>query len=55
MFNHNDDFNVDWAYDEDREGFKVVAVKDISQGEQLFDTYGQRTSYAFFMYYGIVN
>ena len=54
MFNHQIENNVDWTYDKVRRGFKMTAVRDISQNEELFDTYGKRSNYAFFLYYGML-
>ena len=45
MFNHAEAYNADWTYDNDRKGFIVTANKEIEKDEQIFDSYGVKSSY----------
>jgi histone-lysine N-methyltransferase SETD3 len=54
MFNTDTPKNTYWHYDSKRNGFVVEAHRDIKMGEQLFDTYGNKCNYRYFLYYGFV-
>ena len=54
MFNTDTPKNTYWHYDSARKGFVVEAHRDIQPGEQLFDTYGIKCNYRYFLYYGFV-
>lgn len=54
MFNTDTPKNTFWHYDKARKGFVVEAHTDIRKGEQLFDTYGVKCNYRYFLYYGFV-
>ena len=32
----------------------IRAKRDIEKGEQIYDTYGYKSNYGFFLYYGMV-
>ena len=52
LFNHENDFNTDWAFDPYKKGFYLKAVKDIKKGEELTTTYGNETNINLFLDYG---
>ena len=55
MFNTKTPNNTYWHYEDSRNGFIVEAGSDIMKGEQLFDSYGKKCNYRFFLYYGFIN
>ena len=54
MFNHRYPENVKWEYNNKLHGFVLDAKTDINKDEQIFDTYGSKSNYVFFHYYGMV-
>lgn len=54
MLNMNEPYNADWAYDNDLNGFKITAIQDIKKGDEIFDHYGKKSSYHFFLNYGFI-
>ena len=55
MFNTKHPKNALWYYEDSRNGFVVEAVNDIKKGEQLFDSYGKKCNYRFFLNYAFIN
>ena len=55
MFNTRTPKNTYWQYDDSKKGFVVEAVTDIKKGEQLFDSYGEKCNYRFFLSYAFIN
>jgi len=55
MFNTETPKNCLWYYEDSRNGFVLEAYKDINEGEQLFDSYGQKCNYRFFLNYAFIN
>lgn len=55
MFNTRTPKNSLWYYDDVKNGFIVEAVNDIKAGEQLFDSYGKKCNYRFFLNYAFIN
>lgn len=54
MFNHAELFNCHWFYDDEKDGFLVVADEDIKANDELFDSYGEKPNYRFFLHYGFL-
>ena len=54
MLNHRRPCSTTWGYDDKREGFVVKATEDLERGQEIFDTYGQKSNADFFMYYGFL-
>ena len=52
LFNHNNNYNTDFEYDEKNKGFILKAVKDIKSGEELTVSYGNESNINLFMNYG---
>lgn len=55
MFNTETPKNALWYYDDARNGFIVEAYEDIPAGGQLFDSYGKKCNYRFFLNYAFIN
>ena len=47
--------NTDWYYDEQKNGFTILAITDIKKNDELIDYYGKKCNYKFFLYYGFIN
>jgi len=52
LFNHDNNFNCDWDYDEDRHGFILRTIKDIEKGQELTISYGEVDNLNLFVIYG---
>ena len=55
MLNTLPEKNTEWKYDDSRNGFVMEASEDIAQGAQVFDSYGEKCNYQFFLNYGFIN
>ena len=55
MFNTETPKNALWYYDDNRNGFIVEAYADIEKGGQIFDSYGKKCNYRFFLNYAFIN
>lgn len=55
MFNTETPKNAYWYYNNAKNGFSVEADSDIKAGEQIFDSYGTKCNYRFFLYYAFIN
>jgi len=55
MFNTETPKNALWYYDDSRHGFIVEAYADVPKGGQLFDSYGKKCNYRFFLNYAFIN
>ena len=55
MINTKRPKNCYWTYDDAKNGFTIEATRDIGAGEQIFDSYGSKCNYRFFMNYGFIN
>jgi histone-lysine N-methyltransferase SETD3 len=55
MFNTETPKNALWYYDDTRSGFVVEAYADVPKGGQLFDSYGKKCNYRFFLNYAFIN
>ena len=54
MFNHAENFNSHWFFDEDKDGFSVIADDFIKENDELFDSYGEKPNYRFFLHYAFI-
>lgn len=54
MFNTETPKNAYWYYSQAKNGFVVEADTDIKEGEQIFDSYGSKCNYRFFLYYAFI-
>ena len=52
LFNHDNNFNCDWDYDDDKRGFVLRAIKDVEKGQELTVTYGDVDNLNSFVVYG---
>ena len=55
MFNTETPKNALWYYDDNRNGFIVEAYTDIKKNAQIFDSYGKKCNYRFFLNYAFIN
>ena len=55
MFNTETPKNALWYYDDSKNGFIVEAYTDIKKNEQVFDSYGKKCNYRFFLNYAFIN
>jgi len=54
LINHSDKNNTHWFYDEHKEGYYLIAVRDIKKNEELTDSYGKYFNSYLFKTYGFV-
>lgn len=54
MFNTETPKNAYWYYSQAKSGFVVEADVDIKEGDQIFDSYGSKCNYRFFLYYAFI-
>ena len=54
LINHSDKNNTHWFYDEYKEGYYLIAVRDIKKNEELTDSYGKYFNSYLFKTYGFV-
>lgn len=54
MLNHRIPKQTSWYYCDKLGGFVVEALRDISQGSEVFDSYGQKCNSRFLLSYGFV-
>ena len=52
LFNHDNNYNLDWIYDNHRKGFLLKSLRNILPGEELTVSYGNETNINLFMTYG---
>ena len=52
LFNHDNNFNLDWEYSDQKKGFILKSVKDIEKDEELITTYGEINNMNLFNDYG---
>ena len=52
MLNHSKDANIDWKFTDTE--FIMSATENISEHEELFDSYGPKSNYETFLHYGFV-
>ena len=54
MFNHAETHQCSWGYDNHRQGFVMTADTDIPKDTEIFDSYGEKSSYQFLMHYAFI-
>ena len=54
MINHRTPKLSAWEYDQEREGFVLHSMGEISPGLELFDSYGKKCNSRFFLNYGFL-
>lgn len=54
MLNHASPYQASWTYNNDRGGFQMTAEMDIKQDEEIFDSYGGKSSYNFLLHYAFI-
>lgn len=54
MMNHRIPAQVKWGYDDGRKGFVVKALEDISRGQQIHYSYGNKDNSSFLLNYGFL-
>lgn len=52
LFNHVNEFNTYYYYDDKRDGFVLFAVRDINKGEEITIAYGSHNNMYLFSVYG---
>eukprot|EP00949_MAST-11_sp_MAST-11-sp1_P004160 g4160.t1 len=55
LLNHRKDPKTVWSYDPDKKSFVVTATRYISNGEHIFDSYGQKTNDVFLLNFGFTS
>ena len=55
MVNHQQVGNSSWMYDDDRQGFIIVALDNIKNGKQVSFSYGKKCNTRFLLNYGFVD
>jgi hypothetical protein len=51
LFNHSNDSNTTWYFNDTRNSFILEATKNIKKGHEIFDSYGGKTNVQLLMYY----
>ena len=54
LLNHSNKNNTYWYYDEFKEGFYLISVRDIKKNEEVTISYGKHSNYYLFRTYGFV-
>ena len=54
LINHSDKNNTHWYYDERKEGYYLIAVRDIAKNEEITDSYGRYYNSYLYRTYGFV-
>ena len=54
LLNHSDKNNTYWFYDEIKNGYFLIAMKDIEKNEEVTDSYGRYCNSALYKTYGFV-
>lgn len=52
LFNHSENSNTTWYYDDNKKVFVVEAIKNIKKNHEIYDTYGDKTNIELILYYG---
>lgn len=52
MLNHKQPRETKWTFDRSRRAFTITALRQLHQGEQVFDSYGRKCNSRFFVNYG---
>ena len=54
MLNHAEPYHATWTYSNGRGGFLMTAEMDIKKDEEIFDSYGKKSSYNFLLHYAFI-
>ena len=54
MLNHAQPYQATWTYSNGRGGFLMTAEMDIKKDEEIFDSYGKKSSYTFLLHYAFI-
>ena len=54
MFNHASPYKAHWTFDNRRDGFGMTADDDIAINEEIYDSYGTKSNYRFFLHYAFI-
>ena len=54
LINHSDKNNTYWFYEDKKEGYSLIAVKDINKNEEITDSYGKYHNSFLYKTYGFV-
>ena len=54
LLNHSDKNNTHWIYEDKKEGYTLIAVRDIEKGEEVTVTYGRFYNSLLYKTYGFV-
>jgi histone-lysine N-methyltransferase SETD3 len=52
MLNHKIPKETKWTYDKERKSFTITSMKQLHQGDQVYDSYGRKCNHRFFVNYG---
>jgi len=52
MLNHDDNFNVEWQFDNVNGGMSLAANRDLTAGDEVITTYGLKNNQNFLINYG---
>lgn len=52
MLNHYRPRETKWAYENHRRAFTITTLQTISNGAQIYDSYGQKCNHRFLLNYG---
>lgn len=55
MLNHAKPYQATWTYNNNRGGFEMTATEDIKKDEEIFDSYGSKSSYNFLLHYAFIH
>ena len=54
LLNHSDKNNTHWYYDESKQGYILIAIRDIEKNEEITDSYGKYYNSLLYKTYGFV-
>jgi hypothetical protein len=54
MLNHDENFSIVYRYDNDKQGFRMEAFRDIKEGDEIIGSYGYKSSYHFLLRYAFI-
>jgi hypothetical protein len=54
MLNHARPYQGTWNYNDARGGFLMTANTDIKKDEEIYDSYGEKSSYNFLLHYAFI-
>lgn len=54
MLNHGSPYQALWTYSDLKKGFLMTAEMDIKKDEEIYDSYGKKSSYNFLLHYAFI-